>query len=239
MKQKRRNRDALCQWLSDIISEETEKPICEIDGKLIEECERFLEQLLGPSPFTEAQLRKRAKTILQKTKKNTQHRNVSTRILYPILASCAMLLLCFGITVSMVQNHVGQFSPENETLTVERPGTITEYSDMEDFLNEEAPNILYPHTTDSEFEVQSVTCINTDTDTEYMIHFVDQTIFVRIQTGEHPISSDAHSFMNSNQIQFHIIEEKLSHAVTVHNNQTYYITACDTENMLKFLETIF
>lgn len=166
------SREELVSWLYQLIEHELDKPDNEIDNDLIAECSDYLEELQADDQtISDAeillrleQIKKRvslekARDIPSGTPVKKKTPRLFFKVFIPIAATFLALILTLSVAAAVNGTSIGKFISDNLQIILEIPkgetidkGNITvikasgkvSYSSIEEFLNEENLNILFP-----------------------------------------------------------------------------------------------
>ena len=166
------SREELISWLYQLIEHELDKPDNETDKDLIAECSDYLEELQADDQtISDAeillrleQIKKRvslekARDIPSGTPVKKKTPRLFFKVFIPIAATFLALILTLSVAAAVNGTSIGKFISDNLQIILGIPkgetidkGNITvikasgkaSYSSIEEFLNEENLNILFP-----------------------------------------------------------------------------------------------
>jgi len=251
------DRESLAKWLGDIISEEMKKSDSEIDWDLVDECEAYLAELYSDVVITEEQMTANIAKIKASACNVTSSPKRSRKPRMRCLLAAglaAALLFCCAVTAYA---FVPQFREAIQRVLCLNPGTAVSedgvtyvyagetinYQSIDDLIQSEKIDILYPHNLSDNLKIKSVIGITNESGSEYYISFVDEAVSFSIKSGEIDVSklSDrCETYTNSHAIVSYILTNENQIVVTtVHNGWTYYISAFNTESIYVILDSLY
>jgi len=235
------------------------------DMELIRACAARLDELNGPAMTDEefwSIIKKAEERMISGEKENTPvdapvnapARVVKKRIIWKkvwlVAAIVALLISAATITASAFGFNVFEYFREviglsagekvdKGTVTLINRGEAKEYDSIEELLEAENINILYPSVLPEGIEIESVR-ISEDTNGECIKIFTNNSqVNIAIYAGRTPTDStfeDSEVF-ELNGIKFCVNEELVS-AYCYHNNCFYSIQANNYENILQMIDNI-
>lgn len=251
------DKEAMIKWLGEIIDAEMEKGDDEIDMALVMECDAYLAELMSDVVISEEQMAKNIASIKGKTcnDKITSTKRRTPRMRRIIAAICAAAVIIGGTVTAyafvpafrdMVRDvlNLGQGSSVDEGgITYVYAGKTATYKSIDELIQSENLDILYPHDLPDELKIKSITGSGEGNLLTYFISFNDSSLSISIDVGEidvSKLSSDSEMFKNQHDIISYILSEQtLFTSVTVHNGYTYYITTHDKAYITTILENLY
>lgn len=250
------DRDILAKWLGDVISEEIKKSDTEIDWNLVDECETFLGELYSDVVISEEQMtaniaKIKAKTCTTTSTPKARRTPRMRRVFAAGLA--ATLILCSAVTAyafvpsfrNMVQYvlklNVGE-SFEDSGVTYVNAGKTEMYKNIEELIQCENLNILYPHSISEELQIKFIMSSGDENPT-YNIGFVDGLASINITSSEEnivKISDQSEVYLNDEGIVSYILsDDEIFTSVTIYNGYTYYVTTYNESHMIMILDSLY
>lgn len=237
----------LAKAIANLIDAEMEKPQDDINMEFIEECQNRLSELVGPIALSEAQIERKLHTIMQtKSQKRNFHPQPHPRIAIPVFALITLFVLTFSVyafvpsvreTVHHILQLPTQTTVEQNGILVTNNGTVTEYKNIEEFIEKENLDILYPHDLPKNLKIETILCLS---ESEYTIVFSENqaSIFIR-KAGSDAKPSKYATQITYNNITFHIVEnENKFYATAHHNSWIYDIETPSHKTLAQILESI-
>lgn len=252
------DRQDMIRFLGDVIEGEMEKPEDKIDMDLIAECESYLAELLCDIAISDEQMQQNIAKIKGKASRTAI---TSVRICWIphmrriVAAVCAAVLLIGGsitayafvpafrdIVHSILSLGKGS-SIETSGVTFRYLGKTATYQTIDELIQNEGLDILYPHELPEELKIKSITGSGEDTDLVYSIAFFDGITGIDISYGEGDVSSLSNKseiFVSSKNITSYILtKDNTVISTTVYNGWTYYITTNTMDDMKTILENLY
>jgi len=251
------DRESLAKWLGDIISEEMKKSDSEIDWDLVDECEAYLAELYSDVVISEKELKANIAKIKASACNVTSSPKRSRKPRMRCLLAAglaAALLFCCAVTAYA---FVPQFREAIQRVLCLNPGTAVSedgvtyvyagetinYQSIDDLIQSEKIDILYPHNLSDNLKIKSVIGITNESGSEYYISFVDEAVSFSIKSGEIDVSDlslENPPYKNQNEIVSYISSDNgIFIAVTVFNGYTYYVTTYDESQLITILESLY
>lgn len=252
------DKETLIRFLGDVIEAEMNKPDDEINLGLIEECDGFLAELLSDVTVSDEQMAENIAKIKGMAAPCAITPICPRRLLRPrrlVAAILAAALLIGGSLTAyafvpafrdMVRNVLNLDSGEaidGEGVTYIYSGKASTYQSIDELVQKENLDILYPHDLPDSLRIKSIIGSGEGDGLIYNIAFSDGVTGIDIESGEIDISTlykESEKFVNSQNITSYILvnEEKVV-STTVHNGWTYYITANTVDAMKVILENLY
>lgn len=252
------DRQDMIRFLGDVISTEMEKPDGDIDMDLVMECEEYLAELLSDVKFPDKQMKRNIAKIKSKTRHTERPFALVFRMPYMrkiVAAACAAVILAGGaITTSAfapsfwdlvrcVLNLDFGTSVDDGGVTYINRGETHGYQTIDELIQQEEIDILYPHDLPEHLKIKSITSAGEEQNLKYSVAFVDGTTGISINPDELDVSTlfdQTEKFVNSKNITSYIkIRRDTVVSTTVHNGWTYYITATTMDDMKIILENLY
>ncbi len=252
------DRESLAKWLGDVISEEMKKSDSEIDWDLVDECEAYLAELYSDVAISEKKLTANIAKIKAKACNVTSFPQTSRRPRMRWLLAAglaAVILFCCAVTayafVPQIQDVIQRVlctnpgtSINEDGVTYVYAGETVNYQSIDDLIQSEKIDILYPHNLPNNLKIKSVVGVKNESCSEYFISFVDNAASISIKSGEIAVSDlspENTTYKNQNEIVSYYIssDNGMFSSVTVFNGYTYYITAYDESQLITILENLY
>lgn len=248
----RSDKEMLIQWLDSIMTAEIEKDPDEADMELIDLCETCLNRLEEPTAHSEEALTRNLEAIRAKANKTkTARRPRFSRMVAAILAA----VLVLGFTVSAyaffpsVQSFMKDFlhlpcgsCVEEKNVSFMNCGELVEYTSIEELVQNEKLDIMYPHDLPEDLKIKSVLYTDETTDFVYSIIF-DNSATILVKPGsimENTILDCSENFSNKYDLEFYLKEnDSALTAVTAKNGWLYYITTQTREDLNTIIENFY
>ena len=251
------DRQDMIRFLGDVISTEMEKPDGGIDMELVMECEEYLAELLSDVKFPDKQMKRNIAKIKSKTRHTERPFALVFRMPYMrkiVAAACVAVILAGGaITTSAfapsfwdlvrcVLNLDFGTSVDDGGVTYMYYGERTKFKNIEEWVESENLDILYPHDLPEHLKIKTIVSIDEESNV-YTIALTDDRTTIDINFGEIDISTlsaKSEVFINSHNITSYVlVNEEIIVSTTVHNGWTYYITANTMDDMKTILENLY
>lgn len=259
----RATKEQKIQWLCQMIDNETDKPEEEMDFALIDECSAYLRELSDKAAEATKEQKKR---ILQQIKAhhNQTATTKSAKVLRPRwktvrkvvgIAIAAVLLLTLTLSViakvngyssaweyvkENIQKIIGMDSGDrvnDGNITLIKGGESIAYSSIEELMQTEGYDILYPTTLPDGIEITKISqqVVNEDY-VIYSIQFTNENLSVMISNRCNVTQEDLlqYEFYKTENLIFYI--EKISdnsYQATAHDEKYEYLIYSDNYDVLK------
>lgn len=254
------DKNAMIKWLGDVIEAEIKKPDNEIDTALIVECSEYLDELLSDIQISDEQMKRNIANIKNRScdttnTASTRHHRRTPRMRRFIAAICAAALLWGGAVsayafipafrdmIREVLNLPSGSSVDSEGITFVNFGEITKYENIEELINAENLDIIYPHELPEELKIKSITYIDNATSPFYSILFVDNLVSISIDKTEidpSQLSDSSEVYENLYGITSYVLcENEVYTSVTLYGGYTYYVTAYNYQHIMDILENLY
>lgn len=253
-------KQSLKDKLMVIILLETSKDYKEMDSDLVTECVDFLMELEGKQKLTKAEIEQRVKAIPFKGKATAINsyakKKIRAKRLAVIAAILAVIIALFGIfaiasgnTYSellrkmgiSLHNMLNSGSVDYNGITIYKPNETKEYSSINELVEEEGIEILYPswlpenekivkvwYLIEGETERYSLQCNNS----AYSISIVlDTELSERLKT-------DCIEKEIAGHIVYYDSKDTFCQANFIYNNALYGIKAYTEDDLFKIIENL-
>jgi len=251
------DREILAKWLGDIISEEMKKSDSEIDWDLVDECEAYLAELYSDVVISEKELKANIAKIKEKTcnvtsspkrsRKPRMRRLLAAGLAAAVLLCCAVTAYAFVPSVRDMINTVLRLPVgsmiDDQGITFTYEGRITSYNSIDELMQNEKLDIMYPHSLPDGLKIKHVTCTGENTTFRCTITFADNLGSVVAEAHEidaSKISSSAIIHESLNDIKYYITDDgTLYTAIAIHSGWTYRINMYSMEHLIGLLDNIY
>ena len=249
------------QWLCQIIDNETDKPEDEIDFALIGECSAYLRELSDKAAEATKEQKQR---ILQQIKvRHNQTATKSAKVLRPRwktarkavgIAIAAVLLLTLTLSViakvngyssaweyvkENIQKIIGMDAGDRVdegNITLIKGEESIAYSSIEELMQTEGYNILYPTTLPEGIEITKVSqAIITNDYCLYCIQFTDETLFISVSDRKTISKNDMKKMEEYKTLNMLFYIEKISdysYQAVGYRDEYEYVIYCDSYEKL-------
>lgn len=253
-------RQSLKDKLMAIILLETSKPCREMDSDLVTECVDFLMELEGKERLTKSEIEQRVNEIPFKGKVTAigsyTKKKVRAKRLAVIAAVLAVIIALFGIfaiasgdTFSELFRQMGSSlldmldkgNADYNGITIYKPNETKEYSSINELVEEEGIEILYPSWLPENEKIVSVI---------YFVEGETKTYSLQCDNPAYSISIVLDSELNDNlksdctekEIAGHTVyydfKDTFYQANFIYNNDTYRIKAYTENDLFKIIENL-
>ena len=251
------DRESLAKWLGDIISEEMKKSDSEIDWDLVDECEAYLAELYSDVVISEkelkaniAKIKASACNVTSSPKRSRKPRMrclLAAGLAAALLFCCAVTAYAFVPSIRDMINTVLNLpigsSAEDNGITFTNVGITVVYESMDELVQNENLNIIYPHNLPDGLKIKYVTCTGENTTFRCTITFADNLGSVIAEAHAidvAKINKNATLYENPKNIKYYITDDgTLYTAIAVHNGWTYNIAVYSKEHLTDLLENVY
>ena len=248
--------------LMAIILLETSKPHKEMDSDLVTECVDFLMELEGKERLTKSEIEQRVRNIpftatdniYSKTKK--QFRLKTLAIIAAVLAILLAVFTAIAVATSYdpVMNLLKEISHtiteltdgesvEVNGVTITKPDGIATYTTLEELLEEEKIDVLYPTWLPDNEEITSVWFID-DVHSDYYIFKCENatysiTVFLNESIADETKNSFSFETINGLSIYYKYYDlNGFYQAYFEYNCMRYLVNAYTEEDLFKIIENL-
>lgn len=252
-----------------LLEEEMEKPESEMDKDLIEECLNYVEVVMGEDSNTnEETLETKYQEVMAKAAQ--PQASVPTKIIrgkkrsvrkffYILAATITILFTALTITAKICgYNNAWEFVYqkaveimgldtgeviEEENITLIHNGKIEKFASVEDFLERENLNILFPQPLPTTLKIETIRkyCFGNE-NSNYVIYFNDKNTsllirnhsFVDLSTVNH---FETHTY-ESTTYYIKLFPDSTYQAICQSENFEYSITARDYETLMSLIKNM-
>jgi len=252
------DKETLIRFLGDVIEAEMGKPDDEINLELIEECDGFLSELLSDVTISDGQMKENIAKIKGmatfaeippiRTRRMPRPRRLVAAILAAVLLIGGSLTAyafvpAFRDVVCYVLKLERGSTVDDGGVTYTYSGKAVKYQSIEELVQKENLNILYPHNLPETLKIKAIIGSGEGESLTYNIAFVDGVTAIRISVGEidsSTLSTNSEAYENKKGILSYILFDgnKVTSVIS-YNGYTYYISAINRSNMITILENLY
>lgn len=273
-KQSELKKEKLIAYLIHCIDQEYKKPLEEIDMDYIDECVEFLLDLQGiDATLTPEVIKEKVSEIskewIEEEKRNEKlekgenkkkiKKHVTVKRIWLIAACIGLLVALFALAsvafewnvVDTIIEYFGSIhkAPEDEWFelngdTIEKSDETRSYDSLEDFVNEEGINILYPRNSPQNVKVSCISICEIDGKSDVSIAFNNNNLSCGI-TINSTISQEILNVYTEtlviNSLECHFLEMEDVSVVQVyfeHDNNLYMYSYNDKQELINIIENL-
>lgn len=254
-------KQSLKDKLYAIILLETSKPYKEMDSDLVTECVDFLMELEGKERLSQEEIEQRVNEIPFKGKVTVLGAHAKKKLrakrLAVIAAVLAVLIALFGVISIASENTFGDLlsrmghelmelldnndSIEYEGITIYKADEVRTYSTLEELLEAEALDVLYPTWLPDDEKITQVMYLLEDETERYSLQCGNPRHGVSIyinRTITENMTKDCLSKEINGFTVYYFLESSLAQGNFAYKNNVYSIGADTEENLFKIIENL-